>query len=43
VLTPTGENASADGTLHLSHIPLPSHYPLLDRGFHLINEWGPER
>ena len=43
VLTPTGEHASADGTLHLSRVPLPNHYPLLDRGFHLINEWGLER
>lgn len=43
VLTPTGEHASAGGTLHLSRIPLPTHYPLLDRGFHLINEWGLER
>jgi len=43
VLTPTGKHASTDGTLHLSRIPLPNHYPLLDRGFHLINEWGLER
>jgi hypothetical protein len=43
VLTPTGEHTSVDGTLHLSRVPLPTHYPLLDRGFHLINEWGLER
>ena len=40
VLTPTGDNAAANGTLHLTRVPLPSHYPLLDRGFHLVNEWG---
>jgi len=40
VLTPTGEHASADGTLHLTRVLLPSHYPLLDRGFYLVNEWG---
>jgi hypothetical protein len=40
VLTPTGEDASANGILHLTRVRLPSHYPLLDRGFHLVNEWG---
>ncbi|AEU34711.1 hypothetical protein [Granulicella mallensis] len=29
--------------LHLTRVPLPQHYPLLDRGFHLINEWPFER
>ncbi len=23
--------------------PVPSHYPLLDRGFHFVNQWGLER
>ncbi len=27
----------------LTRIPVPSHYPLLDRGFHLVNQWGLER
>ncbi len=30
-------------TLTLTRIPVPSHYPLLDRGFHWVNEWGLER
>lgn len=30
-------------TVALTRIPLPSHYPLLDRGFHWVNEWGLER
>jgi hypothetical protein len=29
--------------LTLSRIPTPAHYPLLDRGFHFINEWRYER
>jgi hypothetical protein len=43
ILTPTGKDAKSDGTLTLTRIPLPSHYPLLDRGFHFVNEWGLER
>ncbi len=43
VLTPTGKQARKDGALTLTRVPLPSHYPLLDRGFHLVNEWGLER
>lgn len=43
ILTPTGKDAKANGTLTLARIPLPTHYPLLDRGFHFINEWGLER
>lgn len=30
-------------TLSLTRMPLPSHYPLQERGFHLVNEWGLER
>ena len=30
-------------TLRWTRTPLPSHYPLLDRGFHLVNQWGLER
>ena len=43
VLTPTGKDAKNDGVLSLTRVPLPSHYPLLDRGFHFVNEWGLER
>ena len=27
----------------LTRTPVPSHYPLLDRGFHFVNQWGLER
>ena len=40
VLTPTTGGGSE---LRLTRVPLPSHYPLLERGFHLVNEWGLER
>jgi hypothetical protein len=43
VLTPTGDEAKTEGALTLVRVPLPSHYPLLDRGFHFVNEWGLER
>jgi hypothetical protein len=43
VLKPTGKDAKNDGTLTLARVPLPSHYPLEDRGFHFVNEWGLER
>ncbi|MBW4040207.1 MAG: hypothetical protein HIU91_15355, partial [Acidobacteria bacterium] len=33
ILTPTGKDAKTNGTLTLARVPLPSHYPLLDRGF----------
>jgi hypothetical protein len=26
-----------------TRIPTPAHYPLLDRGFHFVNQWGLER
>jgi hypothetical protein len=29
--------------LTLTRTPVPSHYPLLDRGFHFVNQWGLER
>ncbi len=29
--------------LTLTRTPIPSHYPLLDRGFHFVNQWGLER
>ena len=31
------------GVLTLSRIPTPAKYPLLERGFHWVNEWGLER
>jgi hypothetical protein len=43
ILTPTGDDAKTAGTLTLVRVPLPSHYPLEDRGFHFVNEWGLER
>jgi hypothetical protein len=43
ILTPTGKDTKNDGILTLARVPLPSHYPLLDRGFHFVNEWGLER
>ena len=43
VLTPAGKEAKTAGTLTLVRVPLPSHYPLEDRGFHFVNEWGLER
>jgi hypothetical protein len=43
LLTPTGADAKTAGTLALTRVPLPTHYPLLDRGFHFVNEWGLER
>ena len=27
----------------LTRIPIPNRYPLLDRGFHFVNQWGLER
>jgi hypothetical protein len=30
-------------TLTFTRTPIPTHYPLLDRGFHFVNEWGLER
>jgi hypothetical protein len=43
ILKPTGDAAKTAGTLTLVRVPLPSHYPLEDRGFHFVNEWGLER
>jgi len=43
ILTPTGKDAKTVGTLILTRVPLPAHYPLLERGFHWVNEWGLER
>lgn len=43
VLKPTGNDAKTAGTLTLVRVPLPSHYPLEDRRFHFVNEWGLER
>jgi hypothetical protein len=43
LLTPIGEDVKKNGTLTLVRVPLPTHYPLEDRGFHWVNEWGLER
>ena len=42
ILTPTGGTTQSTA-LRLTRTPLPAHYPLLERGFHLVNEWGLER
>jgi hypothetical protein len=38
VLTPTGNDARTESVLTLDRVPLPTHYPLLDRGVHLVVE-----
>ncbi len=44
ILTPTGKDAANTyATLTLTRVSLPNHYPLQDRGFHWVNEWGLER
>ncbi len=43
IFTPTGNDAKTAGTLTLTRVQLPTHYPLLERGFHFVNEWGLER
>jgi hypothetical protein len=39
----SSSEGSATFVLHLTKVALPQHYPLLDRGFHLVNEWPFER
>ena len=43
LLTPTGKDAKTTPALALTRVPLPAHYPLQERGFHFVNEWGLER
>jgi hypothetical protein len=43
VLTATGKDAKTVPNLALTRVSLPTHYPLLERGFHFVNEWGLER
>ncbi len=43
ILMPTGKHAATGATLHLTRVPLPASSPLLDRGFHWVNEWSLER
>ena len=43
VLSPAAGGTKNGYTLHLTRIPLPQHYPLLERGSHLVNEWPFER
>jgi hypothetical protein len=40
---PNSKPAPPKTVLTLTRTPTPSHYPLLERGFHLINEWRYER
>jgi hypothetical protein len=44
---PPAENSiakpSAPTVVTLTRVQVPDHYPLLDRGFHWVNEWGLER
>jgi hypothetical protein len=42
ILKPSANDATT-GPLYLERVPLPDRYPLLDRGFHLVNEWPLER
>jgi hypothetical protein len=42
ILKPSANDA-ATGALYLERVLLPDRYPLLDRGFHLVNEWPLER
>lgn len=39
---PTGKTPKDAGALTLARVPLPTRYPLEDRGFHFVNEWGLE-
>lgn len=44
VLTPVKSYPSSGfGTLTFVRVPTPKSYPLLERGFHWVNEWGLER
>ncbi len=43
VLTPSGKDSADRAMLYLTRVLLPKSYPLLTRGFHLVNEWGYER
>jgi hypothetical protein len=43
LLTATGKDAKTTPALALTRVPLPAHYPLQERGFHWVNEWGLER
>jgi hypothetical protein len=43
LLTPTGKEADSVPAIRLTRIPVPATYPLLQRGFHWVNEWGLER
>jgi hypothetical protein len=40
---PHPPDAKTTPTLTLTRVPLPTHYPLQERGFHWVNEWGLER
>jgi hypothetical protein len=40
---PKPEPAFVASVVSLTRIPIPANYPLLDRGFHYVNQWGLER
>lgn len=43
ILTPTSDLSATQGTITMTRVPLPSHYPLLERKFHWVSEWALER
>lgn len=43
VLIPKGKDSADPATCRLTRVPLPTNYPLLDRGFHWVSEWAVER
>lgn len=43
ILEPFKDATHSLGTLTLTRMPMPAHYPLLERRFHWISEWAYER
>jgi len=42
-IPPKPAPAFTPAVVTFTRTPIPSHYPLLDRGFHFVNQWGLER
>ena len=40
---PKPTSAFSPAVVTFTRTPVPNHYPLLDRGFHFVNQWGLER